>query len=418
MDVNKIRREFPFFQQGEKPLIYFDNGATTQKPQAVISRLVKYYTEENSNIHRGSYPLSNHTEKLYEHARETVARWLDAEDPEEIVFTRGSTEAVNLVAASIGESWLNPGDNVVVTELEHSSNYFPWKHQCEIKNAEFRVAEARKDGGISAESVDILTDEKTRMVAVSAMSNVTGFRPDIQQIIKRAHGKGSCVFIDASQEIVHHRISVRELGCDFLCFSGHKIYGPMGIGVLYGKKKFLEKINPYMYGGDMVEKGDGGCIRYRRDSGKFAAGTQNIAGALGLEAALQFLEEHDFEQLTEYERMLGRYLRECLGKTAGIRFLGTDTDTTVHAFEIEGLGAYDVGVFLGNQGIAVRCGAHCAYPLMRRMGKESACRVSFAFYNTFEEIERLAEHLKIVGRLQLFEERMQHVRRTGIYSAE
>lgn len=402
MDGKEIRREFPFFQQGKSPVIYLDNGATTQKPGAVVDRLVQYYTRENANIHRGSYPLSSQAENLYEHARVSAARWLDAAEPAEIVFTRGSTEAVNLVATALGETWLNPGDNVVVTELEHSSNYFPWKHQCEKCKAEFRIAEAERDGSLSAEAVTALMDEHTKMVAVTAMSNVTGFRSDIRQIVLEAHKRGIYVLVDASQEIVHHPVSVRDIDCDFLCFSGHKIYGPMGIGVLYGKRALLEELSPYLYGGDMVEKGDGNCIRYRSDPGKYEAGTQNIAGALGLEAALVFLENHNFSELTMYEQELGRYLKTSLQEIPGVHLLGPDVETTVLTFELDGFGAYDIGVLLGNKNIAVRCGAHCAYPLMKRMEKESTCRVSLAFYNTFEEVDRLAECLKEICRMKKF----------------
>ncbi len=396
----EIRKEFPFFMRNGGSLIYFDNAATTQKPKCVIDRLVQYYTFENSNIHRGSYPLSNRAEDLYEHARKTIARWLDAPDPAEIVFTRGSTESLNLVAAAVGETWLEQGDNVIVTELEHSSNYFPWKHQCERCGAEFRVAEARHDGSLSAEAVISLLDERTKLVSVTAMSNVSGFRPELGRIIEEAHRHGAYVAADASQEIVHHPVSVRKLDCDFLCFSGHKIYGPMGIGVLYGKRKLLEELQPYLYGGGMVEKGDAGCICYRKDPGKYEAGTQNIAGVLGLEAALEFLENHNFSELAAYEQRLGKYLKESLGRIPGVHLTGPDVDTSVQTFEVDGFGAYDVGVLLGRQGIAVRCGAHCAYPLMKRMEKESICRVSLAFYNTFEEVERLAECLERVCWMQ------------------
>lgn len=411
MKVHEFRSEFPFFDPGKQekresgsgegtkaPLIYFDNGATTQKPQAVIDRLVRYYSFENSNIHRGDYPLSGRAEKMYEHARETVAEWLGAGEPEEIVFTRGSTEAINLAAACAGETWLGPGDNLVVTEMEHSSNYFPWKRQCEKRGAGFRVAAGEPEGSLRAEAVISRMDERTRLVAITAMSNVTGFRPDVKQIIKKAHEKGIPVLVDASQEIAHHRISVRELDCDFLVFSGHKVYGPMGVGVLYGKRKRLEEMEPYLYGGGMVQKGDCGCIAYRRDPGKYEAGTQNIAGVLGLEAAFEFLGGCEFSELEEHERKLGRYLRQRLRQIDGIRLAGPEGDTPVQVFESEWMGAYDMGVLLGNRGIAVRSGAHCAYPLMERMGKESLCRVSLAFYNTTEEIDRFAEVLKDLQR--------------------
>lgn len=395
MDVGmQIRKEFPFFNQEQKRWVYFDNGATTQKPHAVIERMVRYYTSENSNIHRGNYFLSSQTERMYEHARATIAEWIDAEDACEVVFTKSSTEAINLVAAAVRGCILKSGDNVIVTELEHSSNYYPWKACCEACGADFRAAEAEKTGDLKAEQVIAMMDDKTRLIAITAMSNVTGFRPDLEQIITVAHRRGIYVFVDASQEIVHHKISVREMNCDFLCFSGHKLYAPMGIGVLYGKKELLERMNPYLYGGDMVKKEDSGNIVYKQDSLKYEAGTQNISGALGLEAAIQFLETSDFEKLMQYEHELGNYLRTSLQNIPGIRLLGIDEVSSVLSFESERYGAYDIGVLLGMAGIAVRCGAHCAYPLMARMKKESVCRVSLAFYNTKEEIDRLAECLR------------------------
>lgn len=398
MKVQEFRQEFPFFDgKGTmkwEPRIYFDNGATTQKPQAVIRRLVQYYSYENANIHRGDYPLSSRAENLYEHARETVAEWLDAETPEEIVFTRGSTEAINLAASCAGETWLGPGDNLVVTEMEHSSDYFPWKHQCETRGAEFRVAAAGADGTLQAGAVISRMDQRTRLVAVTAMSNVTGFRPDVKQIIKKAHELGIPVLVDASQELAHHRVSVSSLDCDFLVFSGHKVYGPMGVGVLYGKRRWLEELQPYLYGGGMVQKGDWGRTVYRKDPGKYEAGTQNIAGVLGLEAALEFLGQYDFSELEAHERQLGRCLREQLGEIPGIRLLGTETDSPVQVFEPAWMGAYDMGVLLGNRGIAVRSGAHCAYALMERMGKESICRVSLGFYNTVREIQEFVQAVK------------------------
>lgn len=394
MGGEEIRSEFPFFSQERERMTYLDNGATTQKPQVVIDRLVRYYTLENANIHRGDYPLSNRAECMYEHARGTVAGWLEASEPEEIVFTRGSTEAINLAAACIGESWLKPGDNIVVTELEHSSNYFPWKRQCEKRGACFRTAQAGEKGTLEPEAVAAQMDERTRLVAITAMSNVTGFRPDVGRVIQMAHEKGIPVLVDASQELAHHRVSVRKLDCDFLVFSGHKVYGPMGVGVLYGRRRWLDELQPYLYGGGMVQKRDCGCIAYREDPGKYEAGTQNIAGVLGLEAALEFLQKHDFDEAEQYERRLGRYLCRRLEGIAGIRLAGPQADSPVQVFEAEWMGAYDVGVFLGNRGIAVRSGAHCAYPLMERMGKESLCRVSLAWYNTAEEIDRLAEALE------------------------
>ena len=321
MDVTEIRRDFPILNQEGKPLVYLDNGATTQKPQAVIDRLCRYYSMENSNIHRGSYPLSSQASHMYERARETVRSWVDAEYGEEIVFTKGCTESVNLAAAAVFETYVCPGDNVVVTELEHSSNYFPWKNQCEKKCAQFRVALAQTDGSLRAEDVLDQMDSRTRLIAVTAMSNVTGFCPDVDRIIREAHKRGVLVLIDAAQAVVHRAISVRQMKCDFLCFSGHKIYGPMGIGVLYGRKMYLEEMAPYLYGGDMVVKGDRGEVSYKKSPSKYEAGTQDIAGALGLEAALLYLNRRGFEEMIQYEAELGAYLRERLEAVKGVHVI-------------------------------------------------------------------------------------------------
>ena len=426
MDVTEIRRDFPILNQEGKPLVYLDNGATTQKPQAVIDRLCRYYSMENSNIHRGSYPLSSQASRMYERARETVRSWVDAEYGEEIVFTKGCTESVNLAAAAVFETYVCPGDNVIVTELEHSSNYFPWKNQCEKKCAQFRVALAQTDGSLRAEDVLDQMDSRTRLIAVTAMSNVTGFCPDVDRIIREAHKRGVLVLIDAAQAVVHRAISVRQMKCDFLCFSGHKIYGPMGIGVLYGRKMYLEEMAPYLYGGDMVVKGDRGEVSYKKSPSKYEAGTQDIAGALGLEAALLYLNRRGFEEMIQYEAELGAYLRERLEAVKGVHVIGEPavrqplsgrsdpqpqsggsvpqpqsggSIPPIAVFETDKLGAYDIGVLLANSGIAVRCGSHCAYPLMKRMGKESLCRVSLSFYNTKQEIEYMAERLeRICGR--------------------
>lgn len=258
MDISRIREDFPIFQNQIQPFVYMDNGATAQKPLAVVERLRNFYLYENSNIHRGSYPLSSHASNMYEKARECIRDWIDAEYADEIVFTKGSTEAINLAACALFEAWVRPGDNVIVTELEHSSNFFPWKHWCERSGADFRVAEADKDGSLDAQAVLSLIDGRTKLVAVTAMSNVTGFRPSLDIMIREAHRQGARVLVDASQEIVHQTVSVNQMECDFLCFSGHKLYGPMGTGVLYGKREYLKEMPPYLYGGDMVEKGDVG----------------------------------------------------------------------------------------------------------------------------------------------------------------
>lgn len=396
MDVNRIRDDFPIFHNQSQPFVYMDNGATTQKPIAVIKRLNEYYMNENSNIHRGSYPLSSHALQMFENTRELIREWIDADYANEIVFTKSSTEAINLVASATFEAWIKNGDNVITTELEHSSNFFPWKHWCDNKGVEFRVAKAEVNGSLRAEAVLSLMDKRTKLIAVTAMSNVTGFHPELENIIREAHSQGVRVMVDASQEIAHRAVSVRTMGCDFLCFSGHKFYGPMGTGILYGKREYLKEMPPYMYGGNMVEKGDGDLLSYKIEPEKYEAGTQDIAGILGLGAAITYLKEQDFDSLIQYEMELSEYARERLGQIDKIHILGPDIISPIFIFEAERLGAYDIGVLLANHGIAIRCGAHCAYPLVKRMEKESVCRISLSFYNTKNEIDYVADTLKYI----------------------
>lgn len=395
MEAAQIRQAFPVFTQ-DPSLVYLDNAATSQKPKPVIDRLVQYYTFENANIHRGNYPLSNRASKLYEDSKQTVCNWLDAKEKEEIVYTKGSTESINLVAAVLKEQ-VKPSDNIVTTELEHSSNYFPWKELCEKTGADFRVAKAEKDGSLDPESVLELMDEHTKLLAITGMSNATGFQPDLKQLISAAHEKRALVLVDGTQLVVHKKISVRELDCDFLSFSSHKLYGPMGLGVLYGKKRILESFPPFLFGGDMVMRGDTDQLVYRKDSQKFEAGTQNLAAALGLKAAMDFLNENQFEELMEKECSLAASLREKLTALNNIQILNKGRDSPIILFRPVRFGAYDIGVFLGLKNIAVRCGSHCAYPLMKRMELQSACRISIGIYNTEEDVKRLIIALKGMG---------------------
>ena len=382
-----------------KRLVYLDNAATSQKPEGVIDRVRQFYLSENSNIHRGNYPLSSRASEYYAHSKQTVSHWIDARTPEEIVYTKSSTEAINLVAAGM-DGLTGPENNIVTTELEHSSNYFPWKELCRRTGVQFRVAEVEEDGSLKTEKLLKLIDCHTKLVAVTGMSNAGGFCPDLKKIISEAHNKGALVLVDATQLIVHRMISVRELDCDFLSFSSHKIYGPMGLGVLYGKQSCLELIPPLLYGGDMVLRGDGDQIIYKSNTEKFEGGTQNIGGALGLEAAIEFLQENEFEALLEHEKALAAYTRQRLEKIKGLHILNSGPDSPIILFEMDGIGAYDVGVLLGLKDIAVRCGSHCAYPLMKRLERQSLCRVSLAVYNTKEDSDRLAAALEGLNSLR------------------
>ncbi|MBR3008754.1 MAG: cysteine desulfurase [Stomatobaculum sp.] len=395
----QIRKEFPFYQGPGKSFVYFDNAATAQKPQVVIDRLSHFYCFENANIHRGLYSLSYQASEAFERARETVREWIGAGTAEEIVFTKSSTEAVNLAASAVSGCMLKPGYSVVVTELEHSSNYYPWEQCCRHIGAVFKIAKARPDGSISAEDIMDAADSSTRLIAVTGMSNATGFMPELGKLIREAHRRKILVFVDATQLIVHRKISVMEMDCDLLCFSGHKLYAPMGTGVLYGKRELLYEMKPFLYGGDMVEKEDGGRISFRQDPGKYEAGTQNIAGVLGLETALLFLKEKNFEtELVPYEERLSRYLAERMAEIPGIKRHGAAGQCpSIYNFSLEGCGAYDVGTFLAAKGIAVRAGGHCAYPMMKRLGLEASVRISLSFCNTEEEIDLLADSLSALS---------------------
>lgn len=396
MSKESIRAFFPIFRNDER-LVYLDNAATTQKPEAVIRRLEQFYCLENANIHRGNYPLSLKASEAYQRSKESVCQWIDAASSEEIAYTKGSTEAINLVARGI-EGQIRPEDNVVITELEHSSNYFPWKELCRRTNAQLRIAEVEKSGALQCESVLRQVDEHTKVLAITGMSNVTGECPDLDRIIAKAHEKGALVIVDATQLIVHRKISVQKLDCDFLSFSSHKLYGPMGLGVLYGKRALLAQMEPLLYGGDMVMRGEKDRIVYKEGSGKFEGGTQNVEAALGFAAALDFLRGHDFEQLLEQERQLAAYAKEKLQALPFVRVFYSGPASPILLFEVCGMGAYDTGVFLGLRGIAVRCGSHCAYPLMKRMGVSSVCRASLAVYNTQEDVDRFVQALIDLNR--------------------
>ena len=392
MRQDEIRKEFPIFAY-DPSLVYLDNAATTQKPQEMLNRMNQYYMCENANIHRGNYPLSNRADQVYEDSRQTVCEWLDAESKEEIVYTKSSTEAINLIAYTY-RSLIKPCENVVITELEHSSNYFPWKELCRRTGAEFRVAKATEYGTLELEEIQRLIDGNTKLVAVTGMSNVTGFMPDLKAIIGMAHEQGALVLVDGTQLVVHKKISVKELDCDFMCFSAHKMYGPMGLGVLYGKLNLLEQMPPFLFGGDMVARGEQDEICYRKSSRKYEAGTQNLAAAAGLKAAIDFLKKNRFEDMLEEERKLTIDMREAISEMNDIQILNRGRDSPIMICKMNHFGAYDLGVLLGLKNIAVRCGAHCAYPLMKRMKAQGICRISLGIYNNKEDIKKLVTALK------------------------
>lgn len=398
--VSPVRKDFPILcsAEGEKSLVYLDSAATTQKPEAVIQRIGAYYRHENANIHRGSYPLSLRAEKCFAEARQTVQRWLGAGREEEILFTKSATESLNLLAHSALTAWAHPGDNVVVTELEHSSNYFPFQRQCRLQGLEFRVIPAREDGTLDLTAAESLIDGKTKLVSLTAMSNVTGACPELLPLIHLAHQRSALVSVDASQAVAHRRINVKELGCDFLTFSGHKLYGPMGCGVLYGREELLEHMVPILWGGGMLERGANGSVDCKDAPDRFEAGTPNLEAVLGLASALEYLEEKDLSSLLAYEGRLSEQLMESLRAVPGLHLHGPDAPSPIVTFSMEGYGAYDVGTFLGAAEISIRCGAHCAYPLMERMGLENSCRVSLGIYNDSQDLALLTGRLNELGR--------------------
>lgn len=395
--TNAIKKDFPLLEQSPR-LVYLDNAATTQKPDCVLRRMGTYYRQENANVHRGQYPLSVRSESAYAKARATVQRWLGASRAEQIVFTKNSTEALNLVARGLEGQGLGPEDNVVVTELEHSAAFYPFREVCRRTGAAFRVIPARKDGTLDPEEASRYLDRRTRLLCVTAMSNVTGYRPPVQELIRQAHRWGARVMVDATQEAAHHRIRVEELDCDFLCFSAHKVYGPMGCGVLYGKQEALAQLPPLLYGGGMLEPEGPGMVRRKAPPEGLEGGTPDVAAAVGLAAALDYLQARDFPAMMAREAQLAGRLREQLDEVPGLRVTGPEGPSPIVSFTLAGYSPYDLGVLLGQAGIAVRCGAHCAYPLLARLGLESSCRVSLGIYNTPEDIDALVQCLKNPGR--------------------
>lgn len=397
LDVERIRQEFPVLNR--KKLIYMDNGATTQKPWAVIDRITEYYTNENSNIHRSCYLLSILASEKYDEARRTVAGLIGAADPAEIIFTKGATESFNLLSYVMAEGILNGRDNVVVTELEHHSNYLTWQHACRLSEAEFRVARADGAGRLDLEDFRQKVDGHTKLVAITMASNVTGQAPPVEEITQIAKSAGAMVLLDATQAVQHRKIDVKALDCDFLVFSGHKAYGPMGTGVLYGKARLLEQLPPFMYGGDMVETVGDTKNTYKAAPYKWEAGTVNVADILGLEAAVKYLLASGLDDIKEYENSLGGYLLERMKRLDGYRVLGEVKNSTILSFVPEFCSPYDIGVMLAANNIAIRTGKHCAYPYLRRLGADSTCRLSMAFYNTIGEIEQVVDTLSAIRRL-------------------
>jgi len=392
--IEKIRLDFPLLQQvvHGKPLVYLDNAATTQKPQAVIDAITRYYQTENSNVHRGVHFLSEVATQAYESARTRVRRFLNAAHDREIIFTRGTTESINLVAHSYGRSRLRAGDEVVISAMEHHSNIVPWQMVCEEKGARLRVIPITDEGELILEEYERLLTDRTKLVAVVYVSNVLGTVNPVRQMIALAHHRGIPVLVDGAQAAPHMPVDVQALGCDFFALSGHKLFGPTGIGVLYGKAELLEAMPPYQSGGDMISAVTFERTVFNALPHKFEAGTPHIAGVIGLAAALEYVQQIGLNQIAAYEKELLAYGTELLGSIPGLRIIGTAADkASVLSFLLDDIHAHDVGTILDHEGIAIRAGHHCAMPLMKRFGVPATARASLAFYNTREELEALAK---------------------------
>lgn len=402
MNVSDIRKDFPVLSQKvyNKPLIYLDNAATTQKPVQVFNAVEEIYKKYNSNIHRGVHYLSEVCTTKHEETRQYIADYINAASSSEIVFTRGTTESVNLVANGFAEKFINDGDEILVTEMEHHSNFVPWQMLCEKKNARLVVLKFEEDGSISVEKLKELLTNKTKIIAITHVSNVLGTINPVKEITEIAHSQDVPVLVDAAQSIQHMDIDVQDLDCDFLAFSGHKIYGPTGIGVLYGKENWLDKLPPYQYGGEMIENVSIEKTSFNELPLKFEAGTPNYIGAIGMGAALKYIEKTGIEAIAKYEQEVYDYAIERLRVIKDIQFFGTaKKKISVISFNIKGLHPYDVGTLIDKNGIAVRTGNHCAEPIMRHYGINGTIRASFAMYNTKEEAGKLAENLDKASKI-------------------
>ena len=397
MNINEIRAQFPILDQQVygKPLVYLDNAATTQKPLCVIDRERDYYLHENCNIHRGVHYLSQKATEAYEHARQTVASFVNAKESHEIVFTRGTTESLNLLATSFEHLLINEGDKVLVTAMEHHSNLVPWQQMVQRHHGQLLVVPMDDKGVLDLEQYEKLLKEGPKVVSIAHISNVLGTINPIKQMIATAHEYGIPVVIDGAQSIAHHQIDVQNLDCDFFVFSGHKMYAPMGIGGLYGKTEWLEKLPPYQFGGEMVDRVSFEKTTFNVLPFKFEAGTPNVGAALGLETAVQFLQSLDREEVERYEAQLLQSAIQELSQVDGIRFIGeAEHRSGLVSFIIEGVHPYDLGTIIDKMGVAVRTGHHCAEPVMTRFGIPGTVRASFALYNTMEEVEIFVNAVK------------------------
>jgi len=401
--ISSARNDFPLLSSKVNgyPLVYLDNAATTQKPQVVLDALQEYYTRSNSNVHRGNHTLAVRATDAFEEARNKVARYIYADNAYEVIFTRGTTESINLVAFSFGEAFVHAGDEIIVTELEHHSNYVPWYQLCQRKGARFRVVPFDANGELDLEALKGMLTEKTRLVALNQVSNSLGTVNPLDQIIPLVHAAGVPVLVDAAQAVQHlPEHDVQALDADFYTFSGHKMYGPMGIGVLYGKEKWLEQMPPYQSGGEMIDQVTSKLITFAALPQKFEAGTPNVADAIGLGAAIDYLSQFDMFELQAYEEELLTYAIEQLRRIPGLTFYGNPSRrASILPFNVEGIQHYDMGILLDNFGIAVRTGQHCTQPIMDALHISGTVRASLALYNIHEEIDALVQGVQRVIKM-------------------
>ena len=401
-NVEEIRQDFPILQREVygRPLIYLDNAATTQKPRSVVEAISNEYFSTNANVHRGVHFLSQKATDLHEAARERVRQFINARSTAEVLFTRGTTESLNLVASSFGEAFLKEGDEVIVSVMEHHSDIVPWQLLRERKGIVIRVIPMDDSGRLDLETYERLFSERTRLVCVAHVSNVLGTVNPVKQMAATAHAHGAYMLVDGAQSIPHFKVDVQDLDCDFLTFSGHKIYGPTGIGVLYGRESLLEKMPPYQGGGEMIARVTFEHTTYERLPYKFEAGTPDYVGTHALAAAIDYVETLGMDEIAAHEHRLTQYAMERLGAIKDMHLYGTTPDKdAVVAFNVGNIHPLDLGTLLDRLGIAIRTGHHCAQPLMQRCGVEGMARASFALYNTMDEIDRLAEGIERVSKM-------------------
>ncbi len=400
--LNKIRSDFPALNQkiNGRPLIYFDNAATTLKPEVVTDSIATYYNSINSNVHRGVHFLSQEATDAFENARISIQKFINASHSHEIIFTKGTTESINLIAYSFSKNFIKEGDEIIISVMEHHANIVPWQMVCEEKGAKLKIIPMDDAGNLIIEDFENLITEKTKIVSVSHISNVLGIVNPVKKIIEISHKYNIPVMVDGAQGIVHKKIDVAELDCDFYCFSGHKIYGPMGVGVLYGKEKWLEKMPPYQTGGEMIKNVTFKKTTFNELPFKFEAGTPNVGGVIGLQAALNYLSATGLDIIYDYEEELLKYAIEKLSLIDGLQSYGTASNKSgVISFLLDGIHQYDAGTILDKLGIAVRTGNHCAQPLIDSIGISGTIRASFAMYNTKDEIDKFAEAILTVQEM-------------------